>query len=538
MQDRKRDGHMLNKVYLIMLAISVLLVIPLCSGTSIEKYRPAKYQDRNKIEGFRRSVVEDPTAPVGKKIIYMGKLDPESALKRDLIFYACHSNIRVTIDGSLVYLLERKAGMLKTPGNAWVDIPLVGEVTDGYVKVEMTPVYRDVVSLVPTFYLDNRDTHMREVLIQEVPQIILSLATFFIGIGYLIYYLVQRKNQKSNGGVGYLGLFSILISLWKLSGTWSYLIFFSKYSYLATYVSMIALLLMPGTFIVYLRENLNNQKIRQYYNKVLSCVLSIDGIILALQILQIIDLRQAIVIIDLMVLVAALLLLFQIIYKMTHRERESTALVSILISFLMFTGVIIDFIIYLKFRTDSTSFTIFFVVIYIAFSGLGSIINLSKEANYDLATEVYNKSRCIALLDQWTPDNENVGLVLYDLNDLKKINDHFGHEAGDQTIRRFAKILKNNFPRTCFIGRYGGDEFIIQIPSSEISNLDQLIKNVEREEKSVNIANVTQEGYYFSSSWGYAIAKADEDISYQELFKKADQMMYANKRVYHATGAR
>ena len=50
--------------------------------------------------------------------------------------------------------------------------------------------------------------------------------------------------------------------------------------------------------------------------------------------------------------------------------------------------------------------------------------------------------------------------IVYDLNNLKRVNDTFGHIVGDQFILNFSNLLRNTIPAQDFVGRYGGDEFM------------------------------------------------------------------------------
>ena len=85
---------------------------------------------------------------------------------------------------------------------------------------------------------------------------------------------------------------------------------------------------------------------------------------------------------------------------------------------------------------------------------------LQKKVYLDKATGLPNKNKCEELLDDPEPAAENVGVCSFDLNNLRRINNSMGHEAGDAYIRRFAVCLRASMPAEQFVGRDGGDEFI------------------------------------------------------------------------------
>ena len=85
---------------------------------------------------------------------------------------------------------------------------------------------------------------------------------------------------------------------------------------------------------------------------------------------------------------------------------------------------------------------------------------LSKKAYLDVHTGLPNKSRCEDLLNSSGFITEPLCFVMFDLNNLKEVNDTLGHAAGDSMIANFAHILRKVVPEKDFVGRYGGDEFI------------------------------------------------------------------------------
>ena len=78
----------------------------------------------------------------------------------------------------------------------------------------------------------------------------------------------------------------------------------------------------------------------------------------------------------------------------------------------------------------------------------------------DEATGLPNKNKCEELLDAPDPPDGNTALCVFDLNNLRTINNTLGHDKGDEYIRSFAEQLRLAVPSRHFVGRDGGDEFI------------------------------------------------------------------------------
>ncbi len=120
----------------------------------------------------------------------------------------------------------------------------------------------------------------------------------------------------------------------------------------------------------------------------------------------------------------------------------------------------------------------------------------------------------------------SLGMVLFDLNNLKMINDSLGHLAGDQLIRSFAFLLKESMPSTAKLYRYGGDEFAVFLPETNRSVLERALQELEDRKEAYNAANATR----LSFAAGHAFFKKDTDQTLSDVIKRADSRLYARKR--------
>lgn len=118
-----------------------------------------------------------------------------------------------------------------------------------------------------------------------------------------------------------------------------------------------------------------------------------------------------------------------------------------------------------------------------------------------------------------------IGLMMVDIDDLKKINDQMGHPAGDQVLQAIADILTQQIQPTGQVYRIGGDEFAVLIPDLDHHELatraQQLIQHVARQ---------TRETTGQSASISIGIAQAATGGLGQELVAAADQALYRAKR--------
>lgn len=149
-------------------------------------------------------------------------------------------------------------------------------------------------------------------------------------------------------------------------------------------------------------------------------------------------------------------------------------------------------------------------------------------ANHDSLTGAGNKryfSQKEEEIDKRIADKsqKEFALIVCDINELKKVNDSYGHSAGDAFIKNASKVLSDVFTRSD-VYRYGGDEFVVILEEDEYENRINLINEFDR----IQAANL-KDGKS-TVSYGMAEFDPDKDKCLNDVFKRADKEMYANKR--------
>lgn len=126
-------------------------------------------------------------------------------------------------------------------------------------------------------------------------------------------------------------------------------------------------------------------------------------------------------------------------------------------------------------------------------------------------------------------NNEHFCLVVFDINGLKKINDTYGHQAGDRYIQAFASELKGLFRDSDYFGRYGGDEFIGLFSSMK---KEAIIDRLERALENMKYIAIESGDHKFFISFSYGATSYPEDgINYEKLVSVADCFMYEHKEL-------
>ena len=122
---------------------------------------------------------------------------------------------------------------------------------------------------------------------------------------------------------------------------------------------------------------------------------------------------------------------------------------------------------------------------------------------------------------------EPLCFVMFDLNNLKEVNDTLGHAAGDSMIANFAHILRKVVPEKDFVGRYGGDEFIAILYDTTSGQADELLEKLHATIKQYHSSNMPDA---ISYAYGYSYSMNYKDCTLRNLLDKADHEMYLNKQ--------
>lgn len=153
---------------------------------------------------------------------------------------------------------------------------------------------------------------------------------------------------------------------------------------------------------------------------------------------------------------------------------------------------------------------------------------LKRKAYTDI-TGIMNKHACLermSILD-CNDSTLNIGFAMFDLNNLKKVNDFYGHEEGDNLIQNFVQILRQASEKKYFLGRFGGDEFITIIENCSEELMETYIEKIREMTDKFNRGHAIRLSY----ACGYAISTRGHYYLMDDLLKEADKKMYDNKKM-------
>ncbi|GAB6179508.1 diguanylate cyclase [Desulfotomaculum defluvii] len=150
----------------------------------------------------------------------------------------------------------------------------------------------------------------------------------------------------------------------------------------------------------------------------------------------------------------------------------------------------------------------------------------------DELTGLYNRRGFITLAEQQLEATKvtagKLMMFFVDLDQMKRINDQFGHHQGDQALIDTASILRETFRESDLLSRLGGDEFAVIVLGDQEDRLPELTANITKNVKKFNSRGIRK--YNISLSFGVAFYDPGHPCTLDELINSADKCMYENKR--------
>lgn len=151
-----------------------------------------------------------------------------------------------------------------------------------------------------------------------------------------------------------------------------------------------------------------------------------------------------------------------------------------------------------------------------------------REANIDPLTGLSNKRAYEITMTDIECEGGPFAIVMIDLNDLKVINDRYGHDKGDVTIKNLAGLIRKVFDG-CPVFRFGGDEFVVLLTDGNLAAGDKLVKRFRDEVGKIAGNGDLQLWEKPSAACGYAVYDSKTDDGVTSVFKRADEDMYKHK---------
>lgn len=456
-----------------------------------------------------------------------------------LVICSRHTVLEVYIEEEKIYEFGENLKFFQIPVTNWNVIPMKEEYGGKQVRVVHTAKSDSYRGDIGTIYLGDKTAIFVHIIRENLAALFCASLIFGISFMVVVLWVVAKKRQIFNQ-VLYLALFGISVALWEILNARIPQLFWGKAEFfsLATFE---ILLFMPIPFILFYSEFSWEENRGVEW---VSLIPSVNFLFCnLLQFLGLMDVSQTVGFSHFVIISVVIILCYMNIRFRKKRKGEKRINIET-VGFCLLSAAVIADVLQYRFRWGKVGISyiglLIYVFCFVLYISRGIFFNMMKGkkaelyeelAYHDKMTGLWNRTAyqeyLNELLDLGVEQTVGYGAFAFDLNNLKKINDRYGHDRGDQYIRDNADYLSREMEDIGRVYRTGGDEFVcIFNPSMQ----EKARKCAERMEELV----VKGRDARINFSFGFAICELDKDKSFEDTIRRADVAMYAYKRQHKA----
>lgn len=520
--------------YLVMVALLGLYLVFLSTGES----KLAIWQDTynqgtvKELQPGRVRTIDEDTKAYYITLNY----NPYGA---SLIFYSNHQVIKVYSNNTeLIYNKKPSNKYLNTTGSAWNIVPLRNASRN--LRIEVRALYKNVRNDTPSFYMAYSGEGTGWILKRCLPGLYADILIITFGVLIIIFWAVARNYTQIDSSAFYFGIFTIALGFWTLKETDAMDLLMIQHATTSVF-SYVCLMLMPVPMTLFVKSGLFNED-RFIWKILYAASFVVNGCLIIFQMAGVMDLKESVIALHLLVFADLLYLIIGIINDIRLRGLTSRARTN-LIGITAFTlSIIARVIIYYLNRGSQeeaefiTKLAMLLYLIIMLIDIINDIIQqmdkgrkavyFEEMATHDVMTGLFSR-----MAFESDRHNMKVGqaylLVSFDLNNLKQVNDTYGHKAGDEYITSAANILREIFPASAKCYRMGGDEFAALTDESSF-DLDEAVKQMHRLEDEYNARKKNFRHMQIAYGSSRFVYTAPNDL--EKALTSADALMYEKKK--------
>lgn len=438
-------------------------------------------------------------------------------------------------------------------GSQWHFYQFKDEDIGKTLKIKFELFYNDKSSYFDNMYVCKADKYILSHLTSKISELITCIIMLFLGVFFVISGFYVKYSLKVNRhALTLLGVFACILSIWCLVESHIIELFYSC-SQLVQFISCNLLYLLPIPAIMFADVLINSQH-KNFVKNLCLFTLAMYTLAWGLQLANIQDFHESLYLSHISLLVSSLNIIILVIIErknFINRRRSKKHRISKIIAFsVLFISVATDVLrFYISPHATSGSylrFSMIFMLVLCGIIAIANIASISSELNNatiakhlaynDILTGVNNRTSFmekINELEEHISEHPVIGVVVFDVNDLKHVNDTHGHQKGDELIVSAANIISKSFSNSdsSTVYRIGGDEFAVIIDSADAKAIYK-ISNIQFKANINNFNNFYDKPYTLSIAHGAYFHEGNETISLESCLKNADNIMYKDKQEY------
>jgi diguanylate cyclase (GGDEF)-like protein len=458
-----------------------------------------------------------------------------------IIYRARNCYTDIYINGNLIDEDERVTSKIigMSPGSRWHVISLPSSDAPVKVTLHVTACFDNSHATIDNIYIGNVYDVYKKVTSSYLIGFILCVFLQLLSIVILIIYTYLKKLFNVGTDLLYLGIASFFTAQW--AGCESLIcqlyIGHSGFFHIIGYLSLVSI---PFSFGLFCASRLKGKF--GTFSKYYSLVAAICAIVTTfLHITGIYEFHYTLFVVHILLII----LIPALVALVLSYRNEKTTVHYVIVPLLLFVGCILialfkymsgnysNYTVYVKIALISF---LFCLIIYqtneiaVTFSKGLKADMLHDMALNDNMTGLYNRTALNEHMDEYNhiiASYSPLGIIQFDVNNLKRVNDTLGHEMGDKLINAAANGLKQSFKIHCNIYRTGGDEFLVIINDLNPTLIYEAGIRILKEYCNKYNSQPNQD-FKLVIAHGFVTIKGNTTLS--EAIDKADVLMYQNKR--------
>ena len=209
--------HVISLAFISLCTLTVVLFIHIAMLWQPEPVVARQSEQMRELALPEAEEIADPSAPLGVRSAYTLTLPQIPSDCNTLAFYVIHHEVRITLDGELLYAMQRPLDApYDTTGYSWVLLPVGYQDSGSVLRIELTPLFEAVRWPIHLLLGPHHAIYMDR-LLAELPTIVFSVLAILIGGTYICVSSVIRLRRHTRNSLGYLGASSLFLGLFKLT---------------------------------------------------------------------------------------------------------------------------------------------------------------------------------------------------------------------------------------------------------------------------------------------------------------------------------
>lgn len=471
-------------------------------------------------------------------------------------FFAFQQQIYLYLDGTEYMRFAPDEGSnSRTPGNGWQFVELEQDDIGKTLSIRIVQCYKKNQVVLPVLYHGSRAGIALSYLKDKLPLFLLSIVGIVVGFMLLLIWGISGKSLQLNKGLPGLAVFAVFIGTWSAVETNIYSFFFQNLLFFSR-MSYMCLKLAVAPFLLFVNITFHQKRSRLLH---VLTILSLAEFWVtgSLQLLGILDYADTVLVTHGILTIASVYIIATAGPKLLSAkgweqvtEHRVTYIVHSL--FIMVVAVTSLMDLYGYYFTNHpdvafySRFGYFGYIMAVTVASLVDFMNLVKmgkqaavirhEASIDAMTKLYNRTEYERTMNKMTAkSSRNMGMIVFDLNNLKHFNDVYGHDMGDYYIIVCSEVIQDIFGKWGKIYRIGGDEFcgIVNGMTEEEFGAEQA--QMEERMRKLCVPNYQ---FHMEIASGYACFQGNKDKTLRDTMKRADELMYERKLLLKGKSAR